>query len=58
MKLLLPLLYCFLSLASPCVAAEVPALVSHVNDYAALMKPALLCTAEGGTLICCNNAAP
>ena len=21
------------------------------------MKPALLCTAEGGTLICCNNAA-
>ncbi len=31
--------------------------VDLVNDYAALMKPALLCTAEGGTLICCNNAA-
>ena len=31
--------------------------VDIVNDYAALMKPALLCTAEGGTLICCNNAA-
>ena len=31
--------------------------VDIVNDYAALMKPALLCTAEGGTLVCCNNAA-
>jgi 23S rRNA (cytosine1962-C5)-methyltransferase len=31
--------------------------VDIVNDYAALMKPALLCTNEGGTLICCNNAA-
>jgi 23S rRNA (cytosine1962-C5)-methyltransferase len=31
--------------------------VDTVNDYAALMKLALLCTNEGGTLICCNNAA-
>ena len=31
--------------------------VDLVNDYAALFKPALLCTAEGGTLICCNNVA-
>jgi 23S rRNA (cytosine1962-C5)-methyltransferase len=31
--------------------------VDIVNDYAALMKPALLCTAQGGTLICSNNAA-
>lgn len=31
--------------------------VDIVNDYAALMKLALLCTHEGGTLICCNNAA-
>jgi 23S rRNA (cytosine1962-C5)-methyltransferase len=31
--------------------------VDLVNDYAALFKPALLCTAEGGTLYCCNNAA-
>lgn len=31
--------------------------VDIVNDYAALMKLALLCTTEGGTLICCNNAA-
>ncbi len=31
--------------------------VDIINDYAALMKPALLCTREGGTLVCCNNAA-
>ena len=31
--------------------------VDIINDYAVLMKLALLCTAEGGTLICCNNAA-
>lgn len=31
--------------------------VDIINDYAALMKPALLCTADGGTLVCCNNAA-
>lgn len=31
--------------------------VDIVNDYAALMKLALACTHEGGTLICCNNAA-
>lgn len=31
--------------------------VDLVNDYAALFKPALLTTAPGGTLICCNNVA-
>ncbi len=31
--------------------------VDLVNDYAALLKLAVLCTTEGGTLICCNNAA-
>jgi 23S rRNA (cytosine1962-C5)-methyltransferase len=31
--------------------------VDLVNDYPALFKPALLSTAEGGALICCNNAA-
>lgn len=31
--------------------------VDVVHDYPALFKPALLTTAEGGTLICCNNAA-
>ena len=38
--------------------AESPfGVVDIVNDYAALMKLALQCTTEGGTLICCNNAA-
>lgn len=31
--------------------------VDLVNDYPALFKPALLSTAEGGALICCNNVA-
>jgi len=31
--------------------------VDLINDYPALYKPALLATAEGGTLICCNNVA-
>jgi 23S rRNA (cytosine1962-C5)-methyltransferase len=31
--------------------------VDLVHDYAAIFKPALLCTARGGTLICCNNVA-
>lgn len=31
--------------------------VDLVNDYSALFKPALLCTREGGILICCNNVA-
>jgi 23S rRNA (cytosine1962-C5)-methyltransferase len=31
--------------------------VDLINDYQALFKPALLCTAEGGMLICCNNVA-
>ncbi|MCB1914118.1 MAG: class I SAM-dependent methyltransferase [Rhodocyclaceae bacterium] len=31
--------------------------VDLVRDYPALFKPALLATAEGGTLVCCNNVA-
>ena len=31
--------------------------VDTINDYAVLLKLALQCTLEGGTLICCNNAA-
>jgi 23S rRNA (cytosine1962-C5)-methyltransferase len=31
--------------------------VDLVNDYPGVFKPALLCTVEGGTLICCNNVA-
>ncbi len=29
--------------------------VDLINDYSAVFKPALLATAEGGTLYCCNN---
>jgi len=31
--------------------------VDLVVDYSAVFKPALLCAAEGGTVICCNNVA-
>ncbi|NML24713.1 class I SAM-dependent rRNA methyltransferase [Zoogloea sp. G-4-1-14] len=31
--------------------------VDLINDYPALFKPALLCAAPGGTLVCCNNVA-
>ena len=31
--------------------------VDLVNDYASVFKPALLCTSEGGSLICTNNVA-
>ncbi|MFC3531522.1 class I SAM-dependent rRNA methyltransferase [Vogesella facilis] len=31
--------------------------VDLINDYPALFKPALLATAPGGVLICCNNVA-
>jgi len=31
--------------------------VDLVNDYASVFKPALLCTADSGTLICTNNVA-
>ena len=31
--------------------------VDLVHDYPALFKPALLATAPGGTLMCCNNVA-
>jgi 23S rRNA (cytosine1962-C5)-methyltransferase len=31
--------------------------VDLVGDYPSVFKPALLCVAEGGSMICCNNAA-
>jgi 23S rRNA (cytosine1962-C5)-methyltransferase len=31
--------------------------VDVINDYPAVFKPALLCAAEGGSMICCNNVA-
>jgi 23S rRNA (cytosine1962-C5)-methyltransferase len=41
----------------PRYAKSLFGVVDLINDYPALFKPALLCTAEGGTLICCNNVA-
>lgn len=41
----------------PRYAKSLFGVVDLVNDYPALFKPALLCTTEGGTLICCNNVA-
>lgn len=41
----------------PAYAKSLFGVVDLLNDYPALFKPALLCTAEGGTLICCNNLA-
>lgn len=41
----------------PRYAKSMFGVVDLINDYSALFKPALLCTAEGGTLICCNNVA-
>jgi 23S rRNA (cytosine1962-C5)-methyltransferase len=31
--------------------------VDLLRDYQSLLKPAILATAEGGTLVCCNNLA-
>ena len=41
----------------PRYAKSIFGVVDVVNDYPALFKPALLSTAVGGTLICCNNVA-
>lgn len=41
----------------PRYAKSMFGVVDLVNDYAAVFKPALLATAEGGTLFCCNNVA-
>lgn len=32
-------------------------IVDLINDYQSLQKPAVLATAAGGTLVCCNNVA-
>ena len=31
--------------------------VDLIHDYPAVFKPALLCAAEGGSVLCCNNVA-
>jgi len=41
----------------PAYAKSPFGVVDMVNDYPAVFKPALLCVAEGGSMICCNNAA-
>jgi 23S rRNA (cytosine1962-C5)-methyltransferase len=41
----------------PRYAKSLFGVVDLVNDYPSIFKPALLCTAPGGTLICCNNVA-
>lgn len=41
----------------PRYAKSLFGVVDVINDYPALFKPALLSTAQGGTLICCNNVA-
>lgn len=41
----------------PRYAKSLFGVVDLVNDYPAVLKPALLSTAPGGTLICCNNVA-
>lgn len=41
----------------PRYAKSLFGVVDLVNDYPALFKPALLCVAEGGAIICCNNVA-
>ena len=41
----------------PRYAKSLFGVVDLVNDYPSVFKPALLATAEGGTIICCNNVA-
>lgn len=41
----------------PRYAKSMFGVVDLINDYSAVFKPALLATAEGGVLYCCNNVA-
>lgn len=41
----------------PRYAKSMFGVVDLVNDYSAVFKPALLSTAEGGAIYCCNNVA-
>jgi 23S rRNA (cytosine1962-C5)-methyltransferase len=49
--------YGLVFLDPPRLAKSPFGVVDLVNDYAAVFKPALLATAEGGTIVCCNNVA-
>jgi 23S rRNA (cytosine1962-C5)-methyltransferase len=52
-----PQLFDLVFLDPPGYAKSPFGVVDLVRDYQALFKPALLCTAQGGTLYCCNNVA-
>ncbi|HJW24249.1 MAG TPA: class I SAM-dependent methyltransferase [Rhodocyclaceae bacterium] len=52
-----PRTFDLVALDPPRYAKSLFGVVDLVNDYPALLKLALLCTAEGGTLLCCNNVA-
>lgn len=52
-----PQLFDLVFLDPPRYAKSSFGVVDLINDYPAVFKPALLCTAEGGTLYCCNNVA-
>lgn len=52
-----PQLFDLVFLDPPRYAKSAFGVVDLVNDYAAIFKPALLCTAPGGTLLCTNNVA-
>jgi 23S rRNA (cytosine1962-C5)-methyltransferase len=52
-----PQLFDLVFLDPPRYAKSPFGVVDLVNDYAAIFKPALLCTAPGGTLLCTNNVA-
>lgn len=54
---LLPRCFDIVFLDPPRYAKSAFGVVDLVNDYPAVFKPALMTTAEGGTLICCNNVA-
>ncbi|PHV12361.1 class I SAM-dependent rRNA methyltransferase [Chitinimonas sp. BJB300] len=41
----------------PRYAKSLFGVVDLVNDYSSVFKPALLATAQGGSIICCNNVA-
>jgi 23S rRNA (cytosine1962-C5)-methyltransferase len=52
-----PRRYELVFLDPPRLAKSPFGVVDLVNDYAAVFKPALLATAEGGVIVCCNNVA-
>jgi 23S rRNA (cytosine1962-C5)-methyltransferase len=54
---LAPRRYDLVFLDPPRLAKSPFGIVDLVRDYAAVFKPALLATAEGGAIVCCNNVA-